>query len=227
MGPIVAVSARGMQQPRLLRIRRMFVMLTAARQGELSMQWPSVRAGRSVGVAVALAVFVGACTPPQYDDQTDKLISQLQTDVDTEIVSLITLDHKIDSLTKKTDAASQKSLADAKLKAGYDANTTFYDKVDVELTGLQTRVDAEPSPATPYLDSSIKNLHDNLLAAEGSLQTTHQSVEILSEAYLRPAQMLIDAQIGALLTRELSLKTGASGSTSGSTGGAAKPAAPK
>jgi hypothetical protein len=188
--------------------------------------------GRS-GIAVALMMFVVGCTAPQYDDQTDKLISQLQTDVDTQFVSLITLDHKINSLSKETDAASKKALADAKTKAGYDANTIFYDKVDVDLTGLQTRVDAEPSPATEYLDKAIQDLRDNLLTGDGSMETTHQKVGILSEAYLRSAQQLIDAQIGALLTRELGLKAGAStasssgSSASSSTGAPAKPATPK
>ena len=60
--------------------------------------------------------------PPQYDDQTDKLISQIQTDVDTQFVSLITLDHKISRLSGKPDPASVKALADAKTKAGFDAN---------------------------------------------------------------------------------------------------------
>jgi hypothetical protein len=165
---------------------------------------------RTDGFAVALVAVMAGCSAPLYDDQTDKLMSQLQSDVDTEIVTLITLDHKIDSLAKRSDAASVKALAAAKTKAGYDANTAFYDKVDVQLTGLQTRIDAEPSAATPALDKALVDLHDNLLAADGSMQATHERVDILSEAYLRSAQVFIDAQIGALLTRELGLKNGAS-----------------
>jgi hypothetical protein len=160
--------------------------------------------------ALAILLILSACAAPQYDDQTDKLISQLQTDVDTEIVTLITLDHKIAALSAHSDAASRKALAEAKTKASYDANTSFYDKIDVDLTGLQTRVDAAPSLATPSLDKSIQNLHDNLLGATGSMQATHEQVDILSEAYLRTVRPLVDAQIGALLTRELGLKGGAS-----------------
>jgi hypothetical protein len=181
---------------------------------------PSFATGLS-GAALALLGIVTACSAPQYDDQTDKLISQLQTDVDTQLVSLITLDHKIASLANQTDAASKKSLTDATTKAGYDANTGFYDKIDVDLTSLQTRVDAEPSPATPSMDRSLKDLHDNLLEAPGSLQVTHQGLGILSEGYLRSVRTLIDTQIGALLTRELGLKNGAA------PGGAAAPATTK
>jgi hypothetical protein len=170
-------------------------------QSRLFTNWPPI-------AALAMLGFVTACSAPQYDDQTDKLMSQLQTDVDTQIVSLITLDHKIAALSKLTDAASKKTLADDMTKAGYDANTSFYDKMDVELTGLQTRVDAEPSLATPYLDRSIKDLHDNLIEAPGSLQVTHQAAGVLSESYLRNAQRTIDTQIGALLSRELGLKNG-------------------
>ena len=179
-------------------------------------------ARRRSRITISVLLLVAACTAPQYDDQTDKLISQLQTDVDTGIVSLITLDRKIRSLSGKTDAASQKALADARTKAGYDANTSFYEKVDVDLTSLQTRVDAEPSAATPHLDAAIKDLRDNLLAEEGSIQATHQKVGVLSEAYLRNAKTIVDAQIGILLTRELGLKTGSSGaSSSGAASGAA------
>ena len=42
------------------------------------------------------------------------------------------------------------------------------------------------------------------------MQVTHQKVEVLSAAYLQSAQIIVDAQIGALLTRELGLKYGAS-----------------
>ena len=168
----------------------------------------TLRAHRYTLPALLLALILSACTPPpQYDEQTDKLISQLQTDVDSEIVTLITLDHKIAALSRQTDPASQQALAAAKTAAGYDANTPFYDKVDVNLTALQTRVDAEPTLATPYLDRGIKDLRDNLLAAEGSMQATHQKLNILSEPYLRTVRQIVDAQISALLTREIGLKT--------------------
>lgn len=149
-----------------------------------------------------------ACAAPQYDDQTDKLISQLQTDVDTQIVTLISLDHKIADLSQRSDPASQKALAESRTKASYDANTGFYDKIDVDLTSLKTRVDSEPSLATPDLDRSIEFLRENLLAAPGSLQQTHEQQNILSEPYLRSVEQIVNAQTGALLTREIGLKSG-------------------
>ena len=46
------------------------------------------------------------------------------------------------------------------------------------------------------------------------MQATHQKVGILSEVYLSDVQKLLDVKIGALLTRELGLKTGLSGASS-------------
>ena len=173
--------------------------------------------------AAATMFVIVSCAGPQYDSQTDKLISQLQTGIDTEIVFLITLDHKIDLLSGQNDPASRRALADAKTKASYDANTGFYDKVDVDLTGLQTRVDAQPSLATPYIDNSIAALRANLLSDDGSMQATHQKVQILSVPYLMTVRQLVDAQIGALLTRELALKSGGSESVPGLADEAVKP----
>ena len=169
--------------------------------------------------ALLSSALVGSCvTPPQYDDQTDKLISQLQTDVDTEFVSLETLDQKIDRLSNSTDAASKQALSDAKTKASYESNASFYDKVAVDLTGLQIRVDAEPSPATSHLDTSINDLRANLLGADNSMQATHQIQNTLSMTYLQEVQKLVDAEIGALLTRELGLKSATSTQTSNTNG---------
>ena len=170
----------------------------------------------SLTALFACASVSGCVTPPQYDDQTDKLISQLQTDVDTEFVSLETLSQKIAGLTKSTDAASQQAMATAKTKMGYDANSSFYDKIAVDLNGLQVRVDAEPSPATPHLDLGIGAIRENLLTGDGSMQQTHQQQNTLSLTYLRLTQSTIDSEIGALLARELGLKNGTSSSSTSS-----------
>lgn len=190
-------------------------------------------ASRTRAIATALTLVIAACTAPQYDLQTDKLISQLQNDVDTKITTLITLDHKIERFSQQTGPAARKALASAKTDAGYEANTDFYDKVDVDLTALQTRIDAEPSTATPFLDNAIKDLRANLLTGNGSMEATHQKVDVLSEPYLQTTRDIIDAQIGALLTRELGLKHGASTSSpnvpsaSNQTGATARPVARK
>jgi hypothetical protein len=162
----------------------------------------------------SLAMF--GCSAPKYDDQTDKQITQLQTDVDTRIISLSSLDDRISSLSKSTDATSKKALSAARTTAGYDANTDFYDKVDVDLITLRTRVDAEPSLATSSLDAAIDQLHDNLLGDSGSMRSMHVRDGIIPKSNLKTIQQLVDAQIGALLTRELGLKSGGTAATSSS-----------
>jgi hypothetical protein len=169
-----------------------------------------IRIGARFTIVALVEMTALSCTAPQYDDQTDKQITQLQTDIDTEIVSLISLDDRISDLSNNSDQSDRRALSDAKTKAGYAANTDFYNKIDVELITLRTRVDAEPSLATPNLDRAIEALHDNLLGESGSMRSIHKRDGIIPEAQLLIIQKTVDAQVGALLTRELGLKTGTS-----------------
>jgi len=174
-------------------------------------------------VAVVLLGAVAGCSAPQYDEQTDKLVTTLQADTDTQFVTLISLAQRIDRLNRQiaalngqTDAASRKTLAtlqqslsDATTKAGYDANAGAYDKLAVDIISLQMRVAAEPNDSTPDMMKAIVNLRANLIG-DGGLQATHQSAGILTTIYLQSAQQLIDVQLQALLTRDLVLKNGSS-----------------
>src|SRR5690242_11594248 len=74
------------------------------------------------------------CAAPQYDDQTDKAISTLQSDIDTQFVSLTSLGKKIESLKRRSDPASVKSREDAQTKASFDSQSSAYDKIQVDLT---------------------------------------------------------------------------------------------
>ena len=165
----------------------------------------------------SVLILAGCVTAPQYDDQTDKLISQLQTDVDTEFVSLKSLNDQIKDYSGQTDAASQKSLADAKTKASYSSADAFYQKADVDLISLKTRIDAEPNLSTSKLDEAWQLLNDNLIGSTDSMQSIHKRDTIISNTELTEIQALVDAQIGALLTRELNLKGSQSSGSSGST----------
>ena len=169
----------------------------------------SVFASKFRRVLLVVGIAVAACTAPAYDEQTDKLISNLQSDVDAEIVRLISLSHKIVDLTRRTDAASRQALADARAKSAFAASADFYDKVDAQLTSLRLRVDAAPNDATDRIDHSLDELRANLLSGEGSLHDVHQQQDILSERYLINERKILNAQFQALLTYELVLKTGA------------------
>ena len=159
-------------------------------------------------LVLAAGLVVVACSAPPYDEQTDRLISALQSDVDSQIVMLLSLDRRIAELSGANNDLARKSLAEARARAGYDANAAFYDKLDSQLTSLRLRVDALPTEATPNLDRAIDELRANLLTGEGSLRSVHQKQGILREAYLRNERRLLNAQFQALLSYELVLKAG-------------------
>jgi hypothetical protein len=161
-------------------------------------------------LVLALALMLGACGAPPYDEQTDRLISALQYDVDSQLVALLSLDHQIAEYSSANTDAGRKALAETKARAGYDANAPFYDKLDSQLTSLRLRIDALPNEATSDLDRSIDELRANLLTGEGSLRSVHQQRGVLSEAYLRNERRILNTQFQALLSYELVLKAGSS-----------------
>jgi len=174
---------------------------------------------RSLSFASLLAAFVVACTPPPYDDQTDKAISTLQSDVDTEIVSLLSFAH--------TASAGGSGASDAKTKGGYQANKTFYQKVDVELMSIKLRVDAAPSVSTSQMDKALEALRQNILSGPGSLQSVHQQEDLPGEAYFTTERTILAQQFQALLTYELLLKNGSASTNNTTTGTTPTPASAK
>jgi hypothetical protein len=149
-------------------------------------------------IRAALCLAVAACSAPPYDEQTDRLISTVQSDVDSEIVMLISLDRKIAELSGATGEAARKALAEARAKAGYEANAEVYDKLDSQLTSLRLRVDALPNEATPNIDHSIDELRASLLSDEGSLRSIHKKRGVLSEAFLLEERRLLNSQLKGL-----------------------------
>src|ERR1041384_3826535 len=102
-----------------------------------------------LGLGGAVCLVLVACSAPPYDEQTDRLISALQSDVDSQIVMLLSLDRRVAELSGANNDLARKSLAEARARAGYDANAAFYDKLDSQLTSLRLRVDALPTEANP------------------------------------------------------------------------------
>jgi hypothetical protein len=176
----------------------------------------SNRLGKKMRTAAGLALILlglAACTTT-YDEQTDKGISSLQHQVDQKIVALVSLDRKIDSLQNlKTDSA-QKALEKAKEDASYDANVSFYDGVNTDLTSLQMRADAIPDFSTPKLDETFANLRGVLMEAPRagglptSMQAVHASQGRLSEAFLLSTRSQANALFATILQYELTLKAG-------------------
>jgi hypothetical protein len=141
------------------------------------------------GVLFVLVAFVASCVSvPQYDATTDTNLTNLQKEVDSELVLLI-------SLQREGDPASLK-------KAAYQQSIDFYNRVDTDLTSVELRMEAVPDPST----SNLPQIFANLRAEFGSLQDTHRQQVNLDEHYLIPVRNLLNVQFASLLTYELSLK---------------------
>ncbi len=154
-----------------------------------------------------LAAALPGCTPPQYDDQTDKLITTLQTDTDSFLIGLISADDQIKLYTGRADATSIAALATAQKSASYAASIAAYNKLRVDDLSLQLRIDAEPNAATADLDQALAAIQANLFGPDG-LEAEHQTETIMGETYIALQQKTLDTQFAALLSYELALKSG-------------------
>jgi hypothetical protein len=143
----------------------------------------------SVAGSLLLLVLAScASTPPQYDATTDADISNLQKEVDSQLVQWITYD-------RIKDAASLE-------KGSYQANVAFYAKVDSDLSALELRMEAVPDESTKKLPQFFSNLQQQFM----NLQNAHQAEKNLKEVVLVPIRNQMNAQFAVLLTYELSLR---------------------
>jgi hypothetical protein len=83
---------------------------------------------------------------------------------------------------------------------GYDANKAAYNKINVDLTGLLTRAQANPNNQA-MIDSINK-----LIAEVQKMEAEHKTNGHLSAAYLETKQATIDQQIAILIRTETDKK---------------------
>lgn len=181
--------------------------------------------------ALVLITGVVACTAPPYDDQTDKLITQLQTDVTTEFTTLITQNEKLAELSGAKDKASQAALAKAQTAAGYDANTDAYDKIAVDLVLLKTRIANEPNWGTRRVSSALDLFTQKLTGPVGatvpvgscdrsnpnsSMRSVHKACGRLSNTYLLEKYKIVSDQLNSFVLYGVTIKNGQSPSGGGS-----------
>lgn len=161
-------------------------------------------------VSLVLVLFgLVSCSPPKYDAQTDKLITTLQTDTDTLLINLISLDNQIHFLRNHANKSSNNARLSDMEKSSYRANISSYNKINVDYVTLRTRIDATQNKSTPHLDRALDQIYANLFGKE-SLETQHQKNERLERPYLESEKAFLDSQFAALLTYELVLKDGVS-----------------
>lgn len=144
------------------------------------------------------------CAAPPYDEQTDKLISTLQSDVDGEIFKLLS------AIALIKASSDEKLLNEQKKLASYPENVGAYNRIRVDFVSLRLRFNASPSDLSkPQIDQALQALNDNLFG-KGSLEDVHKEEDIPTSGFLLNQQTIIHQQISALLTYELILKNGQS-----------------
>lgn len=164
---------------------------------------PARAAGAVLFILLAVLAVLAACAPI-YDEQTDKQIAAVQQETDAGLVKLITLARRIDRLKEQPDPASRQALAEATLKAGYEANAEFYDKVDSDLTSLELRMTATPDLSAAKLGEAIKALRDNI----DDLRTFHADHGTIGAKALVRSRAAVNEEFKTLMHYELNLKSG-------------------
>lgn len=172
-----------------------------------------ITSGARFAAFAAMALSVG-CATIQYDAQADSQISKLQTDVDTQLVTLISLEDQWADLNGKTEAEDIKAASEVKAHLSYYGNIDAYNKIDVDLTTLKLRVDANPDRNTPLIDADLDRMRAGLLgsgpADRTSLRGLHHGGQ-LSRDLLVDAEKQFNIQFQSLLAYETALKPRASG----------------
>jgi hypothetical protein len=141
-------------------------------------------------------VLASCVTPPQYDDQADTQITNLQKEVDSQVVKFI-------SDARQGDAVSLKD-------SSYLQNIKWYNQVDVDLTSLELRMESSSDPST----ANLPQFFDNLRTEFSKIQKDHQGKGNLNVVVWTVSRGQLNAQFAILLTYELSLKNVKSSSAS-------------
>ena len=140
----------------------------------------------------AFAFLLCSCASVNYDEQADKQLTDITQEVNQQFITW-------------EDQAKTKSVP-------YDSK--YYDKLEADVKTLEMRMEASQDPATqnliPVFDSLSKQVED--------LRQFHIHHSALPPEFFHTERELLDAQLAALITFELSLKpSGIGGSQSAKT----------
>jgi len=160
-----------------------------------------------ISLPFLLFSLLAACSTPAYDDQTDKLALQLQTDVETELTTLLTLGEEIQDVSQDTDPTSKAALTKYQAAANWTANMAAYDKIEVDLLVLRPRVAAESNWGTSSVLQSIDLLSANLVDSANSMRGLHKRDGILRLDEIQDIKGVVEPQLDALIAVEAQLKT--------------------
>jgi hypothetical protein len=158
--------------------------------------------GARLGLPI-LGVLTMGCATINYDQQADQQLTSLVQAINQQYI------------TWENQAISSKQ------KVQYDSK--FYDQIESGIASLEVRMEASQDVSTPKLTSAF-----NQLFAEVESERNQHKQYPLDAPYCHAERLILNVQLAALLTYELSLKgnNSATGSTSGTATAQAQKAAP-
>jgi hypothetical protein len=130
-------------------------------------------------------LILSGCASVNYDDQADSQLTSITQEVNQQFITW-----------------ENQSKAKA---APYDP--TFYNKLEADLQTLEIRMEASQDPATQNLIPVFDSLNQQV----ENLRQLHQTEKTLPAEFFHAERQLLDAQLAALITYELSLKPSAIG----------------
>lgn len=152
-----------------------------------SKQWSQVRAF----FVTLLCLSVWACATASYDQQADQLLTKVQKNIDTQ---LVTWQSELEWQAKQNK----------KQEIPFANYRKFYDDTDVDLNLLAIRMKSaggnSPAIVGPIVDDLRSQLSD--------IKKLHQENNNLSTNAIRNARGQFNAQFAALTAYELSLSGG-------------------
>lgn len=128
-----------------------------------------------------------SCATSKYDATVDAKLTELQQEVDTQMVSMI-------SASTQTNEKSVKQRA-------YNANIAFYDKVDVDLTSLELRMEGVSGSK-----DNTEEIFSNIRSTLTSIAQTHKKQGVASREYWAANRTILNVEFGTLIQRELVYK---------------------
>jgi hypothetical protein len=160
----------------------------------------------SAGIVVAIALVLGACAPPPYDDVADKMLVSVQQQTDDGLIRLQTLAQQAEMLERVRPAtpASAKALADVRAKLAYAANIEWYSSVLAGLTGLEARILASPDASSPGIGVAVAKIRQNVEL----FQAEHLRTNTVDADSAKTARQILDVQFKSLTLYQVTLKTG-------------------
>ncbi|MCK4133210.1 hypothetical protein QN078_10440 [Ralstonia nicotianae] len=142
------------------------------------------------GIISLILMCLAGCATVTYDPQADQQLTTLTQDINSQL--------------------SNWAITSESTKKSIPFDPSFYSKVESQVATLEIRMEATQDPASVKIAGIFNDISDQI----DKVRILHQKQNNLSSVFVRAQLRLINAQLAALTTYELSLKGAASGTGS-------------